>query len=289
MRHLVHHVHPLSYGRREIMERSRSSSGRRRRGRRREPRRLLPRWRDTCEPSPWRVAMLLTSWIRLGAPTPTGRIRLERPTPADPSLRRDRESPDCADRAVCLRNRPLPAPCPLVGTHVRGTDSTRLWSTVVAELLDRCRCGLTRQWSFEDAEYLVVSGLAHIRRDYSLPINVDDDDDDDSDPEFTIATRTSRCSHAEEDDRRRGLGTSGSYLSRNDSRRSLPRSTSVRWTAGALGCGGRLSDVHNPTQDSMDRYLYRSRSIKQPSIKQALKGVKATAKATNGAIKGGEV
>ncbi|MQL82913.1 hypothetical protein Taro_015403, partial [Colocasia esculenta] len=37
---------------------------------------------------------------------------------------------------------------------------------------------------------------------------------------------------------------------------------------------------------SMDIYLYRSRSVKQPGIKQALKGVKATAKAAKGAIKG---
>ncbi|MQM15943.1 hypothetical protein Taro_048895 [Colocasia esculenta] len=36
----------------------------------------------------------------------------------------------------------------------------------------------------------------------------------------------------------------------------------------------------------MDTYLYRSRSVKQPGIKQALKGVKATAKAAKGAIKG---
>ncbi|MQL99106.1 hypothetical protein Taro_031824 [Colocasia esculenta] len=78
-----------------------------------------------------------------------------------------------------------------------------------------------------------------IRRDYNLPINVDDDDD--PDPEFTAATRASRRSYAEEDDRRRGLGTSG------------------------------------------------SRSVKQPGIKQALKGVKATAKAAKGAIKGGEL
>ncbi|MQL74534.1 hypothetical protein Taro_006898, partial [Colocasia esculenta] len=36
----------------------------------------------------------------------------------------------------------------------------------------------------------------------------------------------------------------------------------------------------------MDAYLYRSRSVKQPGIKQALKGVKATAKTAKGAIKG---
>ncbi|MQM01329.1 hypothetical protein Taro_034083, partial [Colocasia esculenta] len=50
-----------------------------------------------------------------------------------------------------------------------------------------------------------------IRRDYSLPINVDDDeddDDDDPDPEFTAVARVSRRSYAEEDDRQRGLGTS---------------------------------------------------------------------------------
>ncbi|MQM00604.1 hypothetical protein Taro_033340, partial [Colocasia esculenta] len=127
-----------------------------------------------------------------------------------------------------------------------------------------------------------------IRRDYTLLINVDDDedDDDDPDPKFTAAVRASRRSYAEEDDRRRGLGTSGSHLSRDDSRRSLPRSTSVRRAAGALGCGGRLSDVHAPTQGPMDTYLYRSRSVKQLGIKQALKGVKATIKATKGAIKG---
>ncbi|MQL77562.1 hypothetical protein Taro_009984 [Colocasia esculenta] len=129
--------------------------------------------------------------------------------------------------------------------------------------------------------------LCKIRRDYSLPINVDDDEDnDDPDPEFTAAARASRRSYAEEDDRQRGLGTSESHLSRDDSRRSLPRSTSVRRAAGALGCGGRLSDVHNPTQGPIDTYLYRSWPVKQPSIKQALKGVKATAKATKGAIKG---
>ncbi|MQL80397.1 hypothetical protein Taro_012841 [Colocasia esculenta] len=38
----------------------------------------------------------------------------------------------------------------------------------------------------------------------------------------------------------------------------------------------------------MDRYLYRSRSVKQASIKQALKGVEATAKVAKGAIEGGE-
>ncbi|MQL68800.1 hypothetical protein Taro_001081, partial [Colocasia esculenta] len=123
--------------------------------------------------------------------------------------------------------------------------------------------------------------------DYTLPKNVDgDEDDDDPDPEFTAATHASRRSYAEEDERRRGLRTSGAHLSRDDSRRSLPRSTSVRRAAGALGCGGRLSDVHAPTQGPMDAYLYRSRSVKQPRIKQALKGVKATAKATKGAIKG---
>ncbi|MQL89735.1 hypothetical protein Taro_022319 [Colocasia esculenta] len=127
-----------------------------------------------------------------------------------------------------------------------------------------------------------ISGR-QIRRDYTLPINVDDDDPD---PEFTTAARASRRSYAEEDDRRRGLGTSGPHLSRDDSRRSLPRSASVRRAAGALGCGGRLSDVHAPTQGPMDTYLYRSRSVKQPGIKQALKGVKATAKAAKGAIKG---
>ncbi|MQM07157.1 hypothetical protein Taro_039996 [Colocasia esculenta] len=96
--------------------------------------------------------------------------------------------------------------------------------------------------------------------DYTLPINVDDDeDDDDSDPEFTAAARASRRSYAEEDDRRKGLGTSGSQLSRDDSRRSLPRSTSIRRAVGALGCKGRLSDVHSPTQGPMDTYLYRSR------------------------------
>ncbi|MQL75979.1 hypothetical protein Taro_008362 [Colocasia esculenta] len=139
----------------------------------------------------------------------------------------------------------------------------------------------SKRWS----RPLILVGLM-IRRDYSLPINVDDDDDD---PEFTTAARVSRRSYAEEDDRRRGLGTTGSHLSRDDSRRSLPRSTSVRRVAGALGYRGRLSDVHNPTQGSMDRSLYRSRFVKQPSIKQALKGVKATGKAAKGAIKGGEV
>ncbi|MQL71231.1 hypothetical protein Taro_003549 [Colocasia esculenta] len=129
-----------------------------------------------------------------------------------------------------------------------------------------------------------ISGR-QIRRDYTLPINVDDDEDDDDDPEFTAAARASRRSYAEEDERRRGLGTSGAHLSRDDSR-SLPRSTSVRRAAGALGCGGRLSDVHAPTQGPMDAYLYRSRSVKQPGIKQALKGVKATTKAAKGAIKG---
>ncbi|MQL95879.1 hypothetical protein Taro_028547 [Colocasia esculenta] len=114
----------------------------------------------------------------------------------------------------------------------------------------------------------------------------DDDDDDDPDPEFTVAARASRRSYAEEDERRRGLGTSGAHLSRDDSRRSLPRSTSVHRGAGALGCGGRLSDVHAPTQGPMDAYLYRSRSVKQLGIKHALKGVKATAKAAKGAIKG---
>ncbi|MQM07970.1 hypothetical protein Taro_040820, partial [Colocasia esculenta] len=103
---------------------------------------------------------------------------------------------------------------------------------------------------------------------YTLPMNVeddeDDDDDDDPDPEFTAATHASRRSYAKEDERRRGLGTSGAHLSRDDSRRSLPRSTSVRRVAGAL----------------------RSRSVKQPGIKQTLKGVKATAKAAKGAIKG---
>ncbi|MQM12260.1 hypothetical protein Taro_045176 [Colocasia esculenta] len=39
-----------------------------------------------------------------------------------------------------------------------------------------------------------ISGR-QIRRDYTLPINVDDDedDDDDLDPKFTIAARASRC------------------------------------------------------------------------------------------------
>ncbi|MQL77606.1 hypothetical protein Taro_010029, partial [Colocasia esculenta] len=67
------------------------------------------------------------------------------------------------------------------------------------------------------------------------------------------AARASRRSYAEEDDRRRGLGTSGSHLSRDDSRGSLPRSTSVRRAVGALGCGGRPSDVHTPTQGPMDQ------------------------------------
>ncbi|MQL86111.1 hypothetical protein Taro_018647 [Colocasia esculenta] len=79
--------------------------------------------------------------------------------------------------------------------------------------------------------------------------------------QFTTAARASRRSYAEEDGRRRGLRTSGPHLSRDDSRRSLPRSP-------------------------MDTYLYRSRSVKQPGIKQALKGVKPTAKAAKGAIKG---
>ncbi|MQM23362.1 hypothetical protein Taro_056427, partial [Colocasia esculenta] len=67
-----------------------------------------------------------------------------------------------------------------------------------------------------------------IRRDYDLPIPVDDDEDDDDpdpDPEFTAAARASRRSYAEEDERRRGLRTSGAHLSRDDSRTSLPRST----------------------------------------------------------------
>ncbi|MQL72042.1 hypothetical protein Taro_004368, partial [Colocasia esculenta] len=117
-------------------------------------------------------------------------------------------------------------------------------------------------------------------REYSLPINVgdDEDDDDDPDPEFTAIARASRRAYAEEEDRRRGMGTSESHLPRDDSRRSLPRSTSIRRAAIALGCGGILSDVHDPTRASMDKYLYRSRSVKQPSIKQVLKGVKATAK-----------
>ncbi|MQL86748.1 hypothetical protein Taro_019284, partial [Colocasia esculenta] len=141
----------------------------------------------------------------------------------------------------------------------------------------------SKRWS----RPLILVGLM-IRRDYSLPINVDDDEDDDDDPnpEFTAAARASRRSYAEKDDRRKGLGTSGSHLSRDDSRRSLHRSTSVRKAAGALGCGGRLSDVHTPTQGPMDTYLYRSRSVKQLRIKQALKEVKATAKAVKGAIKG---
>ncbi|MQM03401.1 hypothetical protein Taro_036178, partial [Colocasia esculenta] len=101
--------------------------------------------------------------------------------------------------------------------------------------------------------------VAQIHKDYTLPIPVDDDDDD-PDPEFTAAARASRRSYAEEDERRRDLGTSRTHLSRDDSRRSLPSSTS----------------------GPMDAYLYRSRSIKQPRIKHALKGVKATAK---GAIK----
>ncbi|MQL81431.1 hypothetical protein Taro_013889 [Colocasia esculenta] len=62
-----------------------------------------------------------------------------------------------------------------------------------------------------------ISGR-QIRRDYTLPINVDDDDD--PDPEFTAVARASHRSYAEEDERRRGLGTSRPHLSRDDSRRS---------------------------------------------------------------------
>ncbi|MQL93273.1 hypothetical protein Taro_025917 [Colocasia esculenta] len=93
-----------------------------------------------------------------------------------------------------------------------------------------------------------------IRRDYTLPINVDDDedddDDDDPDPEFTAAARVSRRSYEEEDDRRRGLGTSGSHLSRDDSRRSLLRSTSVLEPQEVMGLGVSFQDMriiqHHP-------------------------------------------
>ncbi|MQL92768.1 hypothetical protein Taro_025398 [Colocasia esculenta] len=164
------------------------------------------------------------------------------------------------------------AKCPSCQLEVRNEMKAYMKGGKTEKLLT------TQQQQLQDE----ISGQ-QIRRDYTLPINVDDDEDDDPDPEFTAAARASRRSYAEEDERRRGLGTSGSHLSRDDSRRSLPKSTLVRKAAGALGCGGRLSDVHAPTQGPMDTYLYRSRSVKQPGIKQALKGVKATAK---GAIKG---
>ncbi|MQL71593.1 hypothetical protein Taro_003913 [Colocasia esculenta] len=193
-----------------------------------------------------------------GRSTPTpGGSGPTRATPADPSLRRDRESRDCADRQICLHSRPLPPPLrrsppSLPSPELRGASPP---ATTAA----RRRCFFLLPLFF-------CSPLSSFCA--SLPINVDDDedddDDDDPDSEFTAAERASRRSYAEEDDRRRGLGTSGSHLSRDDSRRSLPRSTS----------------------GSMDTYLYRSRSVKQPSIKQALKGVKVNAKAAKGAIKG---
>ncbi|MQL85849.1 hypothetical protein Taro_018366 [Colocasia esculenta] len=82
-------------------------------------------------------------------------------------------------------------------------------------------------------------------RECSLPINVnddkdDDDDDDDPDPKFTAGTCAGRHTYAEEEDRRRGMGTLGSHLPRDDYRRSLLRSTSVRRAATALGCGDYL-------------------------------------------------
>ncbi|MQL73541.1 hypothetical protein Taro_005893, partial [Colocasia esculenta] len=59
---------------------------------------------------------------------------------------------------------------------------------------------------------ILFSLFLQICRDYTLPINVDNDEDDDDDPEFTAATRATRRSYVEEDERRRGLGTSGVFF-----------------------------------------------------------------------------
>ncbi|MQM10177.1 hypothetical protein Taro_043066, partial [Colocasia esculenta] len=124
------------------------------------------------------------------------------------------------------------AKCPSCPLEVRNEMKAYMNGKKTEKLLT------TQQQQLQDE----ISGR-QIRRDYTLPINVDDDeddDDDDPDPEFTAAARASRRSYAEEDERRRGLGTSGSHLSRDDSRRSLPKSTS----------------------GPMDAYLYRSRFVK---------------------------
>ncbi|MQL69021.1 hypothetical protein Taro_001294 [Colocasia esculenta] len=139
---------------------------------------------------------------------------------ADPSLRRDRQSRDCADRAVCA----VPSP------PSQHPPPPEVLSTAATAARRRLLLPLS----------LFSSLFLQIRRDYTLPINVDDDEeDDDPDPEFTATARASRRSYAEEEDIRRGLGTSGPHL-----------------------------------------------FVKQPGIKQVLKGVKATAKAAKGAIKG---
>ncbi|MQL79753.1 hypothetical protein Taro_012170 [Colocasia esculenta] len=91
---------------------------------------------------------------------------------------------------------------------------------------------------------------------------IDPDDDDNPDPEFTAAAPASWRSYAEEDDRRRGLETSGSHLSKDDSRRFLPRSTSVRRVAdnvhndgevmrGTMNVITRLARTMNERLDAM--------------------------------------
>ncbi|MQL93897.1 hypothetical protein Taro_026541 [Colocasia esculenta] len=194
-------------------------------------------------------------------PREAGPFRIES---ANPSLRRDRESRGClrSPELPPSQSQPpsLPAPPPSGGPLPRHRCQS-------SEEACRRRHCTPPPLVLPFSSLFLFSSLSS----FSLPINVDDDDD--LDPEFTVVARASRRSYAEEDERRRGLGTSGSHLSRDDSRRSLPRSTSVRRAADALGCGGRLSDVHAPTQGPMDTYLYRSRSVKQPGIKQVLKGV----------------
>jgi hypothetical protein len=83
----------------------------------------------------------------------------------------------------------------------------------------------------------------------AIPVQSSGSESDD-DVDVRAASQASLRTQQEDDDRRRGIQSSG----------------------------GRAS--------SMDDYLYRKRSATQPGIKQAMKGVKGTATAAKGAIKG---
>jgi Protein of unknown function (DUF 659) len=132
-------------------------------------------------------------------------------------------------------------------------------------------------------------------RPISLQDSDDSDDEDDSvspsDDQLREGLRRSRRSARDEEHMRRSMsmteGGTRAPSSSSGTTRGVGRSTSLKRGSSILGCGGssQLRDVIDHSRGPMDMFLHRKQSVKQPSIKQAMKGVKATAAAAKHAVK----
>ncbi|MQL88666.1 hypothetical protein Taro_021238 [Colocasia esculenta] len=191
-----------------------------------------PSWRGKW---PGSADSRLSGRIRRGRATPRPDYP-DSPDPADPPLRRD-PVPGLRSLSAQSRAPPFPAPCP---------PSPRRSASLAAAAAagapggspSAAAAGATASSRRRPSSLSVLFSLfCEIRRDYDLPIPVDDDDDD-PDPEFTAAARASRRSYAEEDERRRGLGTSGAHVERYKMKVGIYGAYDMKYVAGRLSPGG---------------------------------------------------